>query len=216
VSLPGADAEANSNVLRARAPHADPLVVLAEDAVREARPAAAAAPAEETGTAAQTPADETDTADEAAPAGEAHPETTMELLVPAQERAGETPDEPARQRPEQTPEQAAPVAAAAHSETEAEHQRAEDDDEVTDKGLPKRTPKITEPAPQQRPHNASLDADALRRRLGGFRRGAEAGHRDVRAEIAEQTGEATPPAASRTGSATTEEATGGPVEEASS
>ncbi|MEU1295625.1 nitrate- and nitrite sensing domain-containing protein [Streptomyces sp. NPDC005840] len=216
VSLPGADAEANSNVLRARAPHADPLVVLAEDAVREARPAAAAAPAEETGTAAQTPADETDAADEAAPAGEAHPETTMELLVPAQERAGETPDEPARQRPEQTPEQAAPVAAAAHSETEAEHQRAEDDDEVTDKGLPKRTPKITEPAPQQRPHNASLDADALRRRLGGFRRGAEAGHRDVRAEIAEQTGEATPPAASRTGSATTEEATGGPVEEASS
>lgn len=204
VSLPGADAEANSNVLHARAAHPDPLVALAENAVREA-----------------------------------HPETTMELLVPAQETpAQETsaPEAPARQS---VPAPRTPAPA----EDGAEHQRAEDeaagtanaagaadagyddaadaadDDEVTDMGLPKRTPKITAPAPQQRPHNASVDADALRRRLGGFRRGAEAGHRDVQAEIAEQPGQATTPAApagSRTGSATTEEATGGPVEEASS
>jgi hypothetical protein len=59
-----------------------------------------------------------------------------------------------------------------------------------------------------------VDADALRRRLGGFRQGAEAGHRDVEAEIKEQTGETKLPAApQRTAS---EEATGGTAEEASS
>ncbi|MEV7434555.1 nitrate- and nitrite sensing domain-containing protein [Streptomyces griseoviridis] len=259
VSLPGADAEANSNVLHARAPHADPLVALAEDAVREAHPDLAQdTPAEPS----PAPAGDASPAEaHPEPGTEAHPETTMELFVPAQkEPAQEKParekpaqEAPAQERPaqenpakEQPREQAAPEAAdrpapeaadrpagsaggsasagTAHDRaaadpaagSAAEHQRAEDDDEVTDKGLPKRTPKITEPAPQQRPHNASLDADALRRRLGGFRRGAEAGHRDVQAEIAEHTGEATPPAASRTGSATAEEATGGPVEEASS
>ncbi|MFJ8280412.1 nitrate- and nitrite sensing domain-containing protein [Streptomyces griseoviridis] len=264
VSLPGADAEANSNVLHARAPHADPLVALAEDAVREAHPDLAQdTPAEPS----PAPAGDAPAEPHPEPGTEAHPETTMELFVPAQEKpareksAQEKParersaqeGNPAQERPaqenpakEQPREQAAPEAAGrpapeaadrpagsaggsasagtAHDRaaadpaagSAAEHQRAEDDDEVTDKGLPKRTPKITEPAPQQRPHNASLDADALRRRLGGFRRGAEAGHRDVQAEIAEHTGEATPPAASRTGSATAEEATGGPVEEASS
>ncbi|MFJ5178886.1 nitrate- and nitrite sensing domain-containing protein [Streptomyces griseoviridis] len=260
VSLPGADAEANSNVLHARAPHADPLVALAEDAVREAHPDLAQdTPAEPS----PAPAGDASPAEaHPEPGTEAHPETTMELFVPAQkEPAREKParersaqeGNPAQERPaqenpakEQPQEPVAPEAAdrpapeaadrparsaggsasagTAHDRaaadpaagSAAEHQRAEDDDEVTDKGLPKRTPKITEPAPQQRPHNASLDADALRRRLGGFRRGAEAGHRDVQAEIAEHTGEATPPAASRTGSATAEEATGGPVEEASS
>ncbi|MEU7322978.1 nitrate- and nitrite sensing domain-containing protein [Streptomyces griseoviridis] len=250
VSLPGADAEANSNVLHARAPHADPLVALAEDAVREAHPDLAQdTPAEPS----PAPAGDASPAEaHPEPGTEAHPETTMELFVPAQkEPAREKPaqekpaqeENPAQEQPREpvAPEAAdrpAPEAAdrpagsaggsasagTAHDRaaadpaagSAAEHQRAEDDDEVTDKGLPKRTPKITEPAPQQRPHNASLDADALRRRLGGFRRGAEAGHRDVQAEIAEHTGEATPPAASRTGSATAEEATGGPVEEASS
>ncbi|NUR39451.1 MAG: hypothetical protein HOV73_05140, partial [Streptomyces sp.] len=61
--------------------------------------------------------------------------------------------------------------------------------------------------PRQR--SASVDAEALRRRLGGFRRGAEAGYRDVEAEIAEQTGQTRTPAQS-------EEATGGTPEEASS
>ncbi|WP_395573298.1 nitrate- and nitrite sensing domain-containing protein [Streptomyces sp. BK79] len=85
---------------------------------------------------------------------------------------------------------------------------------VTDKGLPKRTPKLTTPAAAPRPRTAgSVDADALRRRLGGFRRGAEAGRRDVEAEIAERTGPDQAPAAA---AGTTEEATGGTVEEASS
>ncbi|MFH9329523.1 nitrate- and nitrite sensing domain-containing protein [Streptomyces althioticus] len=84
---------------------------------------------------------------------------------------------------------------------------AVDDEPVTAKGLPKRTPKITAPAAPPRPRSGSVDAEALRRRLGGFRRGADAGRRDVEAELA----------AERTrGDDTTEEATGGTVEEASS
>ncbi|CAL9580605.1 nitrate- and nitrite sensing domain-containing protein [Streptomyces sp. enrichment culture] len=84
---------------------------------------------------------------------------------------------------------------------------------VTDKGLPKRTPKLTTPAAVPRPRTSgSVDADALRRRLGGFRRGAEAGRRDVEAEIADRTG----PRQAPVDADTTEEATGGTVEEASS
>ncbi|MEU9172554.1 nitrate- and nitrite sensing domain-containing protein [Streptomyces sp. NPDC048420] len=121
-------------------------------------------------------------------------ETTMELLAPVPAQPDE-PDEPA-------------------PEAETEHTRAADEP-LTDKGLPKRTPRITAPTPAApRQRNASVDAEALRRRLGGFRRGAEAGHRDVEAEIKEQTGETRLPAAEhRTAS---DEATGGTVEEASS
>ncbi|MFG3293653.1 nitrate- and nitrite sensing domain-containing protein [Streptomyces sp. NPDC048179] len=96
----------------------------------------------------------------------------------------------------------------------------EDDaeDEVTSKGLPKRTPRITAPAAPPRQRGTGVDADALRRRLGGFRRGADAGRRDVEAEIAEQTGQNQVPSAVRAvpGTAVSEEATGGTAEEASS
>src|SRR5690606_40602277 len=120
---------------------------------------------------------------------------------------------------------------------DAEHARVPDgpaadepvaEEPVTAKGLPKRTPRITAPAQTPRPRTGSVDAEALRRRLGGFRRGAEAGYRDVEAEINEQTGPhrapsaATAPQAARardaedttgTAAAATEEATGGTVEE---
>ncbi|MGW2928715.1 hypothetical protein ACWC8S_27970, partial [Streptomyces fungicidicus] len=59
----------------------------------------------------------------------------------------------------------------------------------------------------------AVDADALRRRLGGFRRGADAGRRDVEAELAERTGDHRTPSGP---DAATEETTGGTVEEASS
>ncbi|MFF3333670.1 nitrate- and nitrite sensing domain-containing protein [Streptomyces sp. NPDC002888] len=109
-------------------------------------------------------------------------------------------------------------------EAEAVHERVPDEPEevLTDKGLPKRTPKINAPAPPPRQRAGSVDAEALRRRLGGFRRGAEAGYRDVEAEIAEKTGqnqvppapgEATSPAPQH---AHAEDDTGGTVEEASS
>jgi hypothetical protein len=56
---------------------------------------------------------------------------------------------------------------------------------VTDKGLPKRTPKVVKPASDATPQRTGgVDADALRRRLGGFHQGAKDGRRDVEAEIA--------------------------------
>lgn len=213
-SLPGADAEANSNVLRGRSKDADPLVALAERAVRET---------------AQEDAPEDRTAPEAAPA-----ETTMELLIPEQ------PAGPAQET--ETPV-ADPYAIGPDTHERARDERdegleeAEGDEEeelVTDKGLPKRTPKITAPAQAPRQRTGGVDAEALRRRLGGFRRGAEAGYRDVQTEIAEQTGQNKVPTAENaqstestestestgsTGSAgrtESEVATGGTVEEASS
>ncbi|MGA5079377.1 nitrate- and nitrite sensing domain-containing protein [Streptomyces griseoincarnatus] len=121
--------------------------------------------------------------------------------------------------PEQnTPAPGAPAPGTAAPDTPAdrpEHARvadgagdgAVDEEPVTAKGLPKRTPKITAPVVPPRPRSGSVDAEALRKRLGGFRRGADAGRRDVEAELA---------AERPRGDDTTEEATGGTVEEASS
>ncbi|MEU5088189.1 nitrate- and nitrite sensing domain-containing protein [Streptomyces sp. NPDC021356] len=95
----------------------------------------------------------------------------------------------------------------------AEHARVPEE-ALTAKGLPKRTPRITTPAHAPRQRTGSVDAEALRRRLGGFRRGAQAGYRDVEAEIADRTDENRRPApVTRTQA---EESTGGTVEEASS
>ncbi|GGQ59114.1 histidine kinase [Streptomyces griseorubens] len=162
-------------------------------------------------------------------------ETTMELFIPAQPD-GRAPaaeghgagsaapaDEDVRpgagHAPTSTPApEAAPAPGAPAPDTPAgrtEHARvadgagdgAGDDEPVTAKGLPKRTPKITAPVAPPRPRSGSVDAEALRRRLGGFRRGADAGRRDVEAELAAERSR---------GDDTTEEATGGTVEEASS
>ncbi|MBC2905431.1 nitrate- and nitrite sensing domain-containing protein [Streptomyces cupreus] len=170
-TLPGADAEANSNVLHGG--RGDRLVELAEKAVRRS----------------QEPEE---------PPTEAPAETTMELLAPIQ-------PEP---EPEVADGEEAPQGPPA-PDIETEHERAEED-QLTDKGLPKRSPKISTPTQTPRQRTGAVDAEALRRRLGGFRRGAEAGYRDVEAEIAEQTGQ------SRTPVSESEEATGGTVEEASS
>lgn len=77
---------------------------------------------------------------------------------------------------------------------------------ITDKGLPKRTPRIVRQAGSATPpiRTRGVDAEALRRRLGGFQRGAEHGRRDVAAEI--EAGH----------TARTEENTGDTVEEARS
>ncbi|MFJ7965126.1 nitrate- and nitrite sensing domain-containing protein [Streptomyces sp. NPDC096324] len=129
-----------------------------------------------------------------------------------------------------------------HERVSDDHERVSDDDErvadehprLTDKGLPKRTPKISAPAAAPRPRAGGVDAEALRRRLGGFHRGAIEGRRDVEAEIADRTAETptpegpTPPAPTPahvpagpapTGhqpSAQDVKAPGGTVEEASS
>ena len=136
------------------------------------------------------------------------------------EGAARTPDTPAAQATPVVPDPVAapePTRADGPAPTRADDpapDRAVASDPVTDKGLPKRTPKLTTPAAVPRPRTSgSVDADALRRRLGGFRRGAEAGRRDVEAEIADRTVENRMPDAAAD---TTEEATGGTVEEASS
>jgi len=92
----------------------------------------------------------------------------------------------------------------------------EDAEPVTDKGLPKRTPRITTPAAPPPRRGGTVDAEALRRRLGGFRKGAEAGYRDVEAEIAERTGQNKAPDTPAEARTESEAATGGTVEEASS
>lgn len=197
VAFPGADAEANSNVLRGRASHGDPLVALAEKAVQREETAEGAAehPAP---APAETPA-----------------ETTMELLAPIPQ------EEPAAAdgaSDDETRTGGAGGNDTAEGEAEAEHERAPDDEEdrVTDKGLPKRTPKITAQAQAPRQRTGSVDAEALRRRLGGFRQGAQAGYRDVEAEIAERTASHQRPDTHASPPAESEEATGGTVEEASS
>ncbi|GAA2785623.1 nitrate- and nitrite sensing domain-containing protein [Streptomyces rameus] len=234
-SLPGADAEANSNVLHARAKSADPLVDLAEQAVLEASGGPAPARARDTGDVfgdrpaheqADDPAQRTETRPKA-PA-ETPAETTMELLLPEVAAEPATtpaqPTDPAGARPHDRPaadggeapqgppaseDERRTAAAGGHPDAEGE---AEAGEQLTSKGLPKRTPRITAPAapPRQRP--AGVDAEALRRRLGGFRRGAEAGYRDVEAEITERTAGHQRPARY----AHAEEATGGTAEEASS
>lgn len=100
----------------------------------------------------------------AEPEPEASPETTLELTPP------EVPEDPAA---EAVPTRPAPRDASPQPE-----QR------VTDKGLPKRTPKITAPEPTvPKARSGSVDAEALRKRLGGFHQGAISGRRDVEAEL---------------------------------
>ncbi|MFF9767429.1 nitrate- and nitrite sensing domain-containing protein [Streptomyces sp. NPDC014636] len=312
-TLPGADAEANSNVLHGRAKSSDPLVTLAEQAVRNAIDGPAEAEAGDTGAPAEAeagdtgaPADAEAFEREAGPAGwaeqdapdvsgdrpdheqatgpaqhtetrpkapaETHAETTMELLLPEFPPTPTTPSAPHPGTPAPsasdpgtrapsasdpgTPAPSAshtrtPVPSASHSpipapadgedtpqgppagghetrtggaggnttaEGEAEAEAtptsapAEPEERLTSKGLPKRTPKITAPAAPPRQRAGGVDADALRRRLGGFRRGAEAGYRDVEAEITERTAGHQRP----TSYAHAEESTGGTAEEASS
>ncbi|MGV9938334.1 histidine kinase, partial [Streptomyces sp. NPDC003401] len=136
-----------------------------------------------------------------------------------------TPEPEIAPEPEATPgpeadpaPETAPGPEAAHGGADrAEHTRTPDasEDVVTDKGLPKRTPRLTSPAPAPGRRSGSVDADALRRRLGGFRRGAEAGYRDVEAEIAERTARDKVPSPQETHAHAAED-TGGTVEEASS
>ncbi|MFE0334921.1 nitrate- and nitrite sensing domain-containing protein [Streptomyces sp. NPDC058955] len=127
-------------------------------------------------------------------------ETTLQVRLPdpppepdRHERAAEPPVTP-------VPEQAGPV-----DDPQVPGPRPAQWERVTDKGLPKRTPQVVRaPSAPTAPRQGSVDAEALRRRLGGFHRGAVAGRRDVEAEIAAGS------------TARTEEMTGDTVEEARS
>ncbi|ATL30445.1 putative sensor-like histidine kinase [Streptomyces formicae] len=136
-------------------------------------------------------------APESGPKPEPSSETTMELTPPPPE-----PAEPAE--PEEPEEPAEPA---------REAPEAPKWERVTDKGLPKRTPKVTAPAPAAPKARGSVDAEALRRRLGGFHQGALSGRRDVEAEIAGQGDE---PPQSNEKNAEAADVMGDSVEEASS
>ncbi|MFF7882967.1 nitrate- and nitrite sensing domain-containing protein [Streptomyces sp. NPDC020794] len=242
VVLPGADAEANSNVLRGRS---------ALTARNQASPAVPTAPAGDEDpliAAAQEAVRADAAAQEAAYAPEPTlSETTMELLaplVPPDEPVAPA-DEPAASGPAPVPDVALPAQATTdpyagtpdpyagtpdpYAIGPDSHERVSDEEpeRVTDKGLPKRTPKISAPAPVPRPRVGGVDAEALRRRLGGFHRGATEGRRDVEAEIAEQTAQTPTPHHTAQNTAPDQaqhavrqqdavDASGGTVEEASS
>ncbi|MFF2850702.1 nitrate- and nitrite sensing domain-containing protein [Streptomyces sp. NPDC058001] len=81
---------------------------------------------------------------------------------------------------------APPAADRQEPEGDAHHRAADEAPRVTDKGLPKRTPKVSEPEAVPAPRAGGVDAEALRRKLGGFHQGAKAGRRDVAAELTEE------------------------------
>lgn len=166
--------------------------------------------------------------------GESVSETTLQVRLPdpppepdAHERAVDVAADPA---PHAGPRQAEPVhAEPAHTDPEPHRTeptapsvqepvpdqpvpgpRSAQWERVTDKGLPKRTPQVVRPTgAAATPRQGGVDAEALRRRLGGFHQGAKAGRRDVEAELDTAQTEA-----GRT--ARTEEMTGDTVEEARS
>jgi len=247
LSLPGADAEVNSNVLYARSDR-DPLIAAAEESLRDAGEARLTdSPVHEDDEDREADEDaspqagtEEEQSSEPAATG---PETTMVLMAPVTPAEDPSePSEPAEAEAREPEAATPPITLPAQTSTDPyaigpdAHERVPDapnqpqsayepqtaqapqeshtpqepDEPVTDKGLPKRTPKISAPAPVARPRNASVDAEALRRRLGGFHQGANHGRRDVEAEIAEQTSGLQQPAAHAV------ETKGDTVEEASS
>ncbi|MEU9503782.1 nitrate- and nitrite sensing domain-containing protein [Streptomyces sp. NPDC048196] len=95
---------------------------------------------------------------------------------------------------DQAPSGAAPDDAASdNTASDDEAPAGPEEKQRTSLGLPKRTPKIV--AQQQAPtaprKSGAANAEALRRRLGGFQQGARTGRRDVAAELAEGTTERT-------------------------
>ncbi|MBW1597183.1 nitrate- and nitrite sensing domain-containing protein [Streptomyces sp. JJ38] len=81
-----------------------------------------------------------------------------------------------------------------------EHARAQEEPpttrRLTDKGLPKRTPHVSAPTAGPATGGAArsgVNAEELRRRLGGFQRGARAGLREAAAQLAADTPSDAPP-----------------------
>ncbi|MFF7773016.1 nitrate- and nitrite sensing domain-containing protein [Streptomyces tanashiensis] len=227
LQLPGSVAEANSNTLPSR--HRDPLVEAAEAAflaaetgagpeaeavqqqAQEYAPEPAYAPEPETEPETE-PAYAPET--EAAYAPETEPEytpdapyesvseTTLQVRLPDPPPEPDTHERAADGEP--APAEAPAADGAVPGPRPAQWER------VTDKGLPKRTPQVVrQPSAATTPRQGGVDAEALRRRLGGFHQGAKAGRRDVEAELDTARTEA-----ART--ARTEEMTGDTVEEARS
>ncbi|KOV38928.1 hypothetical protein ADK98_33610 [Streptomyces sp. H036] len=178
-AAPAADAPPAEQAFTAEPPAGDP----AADQVFTAAPAADAPPADQAFTT-EPPAGD--------PAADAPPaEQAFTAEPPAGDPAADAP--PAEQAFTAEP----PAGDHAHAPTEADwlprqgsHPADPSDGggPVTDKGLPKRTPRTvaaprTEDARPQPPRR--VDAEELRRRLGGFYQGAQDGRRVVAAELAQ-------------------------------
>lgn len=176
LNLPGSVAEANSNTLPSRT--RDPLVEAAERAFEAA--------AGETRTAPEgAEAAEDAEAAEAAPE-QARSAVPAQSAVPAEAAVPTAPDAPVEPTVAETTLQVRlpdpPTEPDAHER--ASEETGDGVQRVTDKGLPKRTPKIVQQSDTSPvPRTGGVDAEALRRRLGGFHQGAKAGRRDVEAEI---------------------------------
>ncbi|MCB5165090.1 nitrate- and nitrite sensing domain-containing protein [Streptomyces bambusae] len=128
-----------------------------------------------------------------APAEEPLPPAGQVFRVPAPEPAAEQPQDGAD--PDGAADSdgwvlAAPLprrADAGEQEADVRDETDEDAYRLTDKGLPKRTPRVVEPAPtDERKTAPRVDAEELRRRLGGFYQGARDGRRVADAEHAER------------------------------
>ncbi|MEU3185421.1 nitrate- and nitrite sensing domain-containing protein [Streptomyces sp. NPDC006923] len=211
VNMPGSAAEANSNSLPGR-PDADadpdPLVAAAEAAIRKSEAeqtdahagggtgaAAASEPETAPETAAEAPAVPAPRTESAAVAVPEAPRPGPYAIGPdSHERVRDgAPEDPGTDQDTYTmrlPRQA-PVAPPAgplpaEAEPDPDESTAPGRVRITDKGLPKRTPKIVQPASAPAGRGGSVDADALRRRLGGFHQGAKEGRRDVEAELTER------------------------------
>lgn len=135
-----------------------------------------------------------DTGRHAAPAS--GPDTSD---APAADPYAIGPDQHTRAGTDAAPTDAAAPADASPAGTPADPQTAAappaGKQRTTEMGLPKRTPKVV--AQQQAPaaprKSGAANAEALRRRLGGFQAGARVGRREVEAEIAGSTAEQTIP-----------------------
>ncbi|MGW1022977.1 nitrate- and nitrite sensing domain-containing protein [Streptomyces sp. NPDC002577] len=197
LALPGSEAEANSNVLPGRTGR-DPLIAAAEQSLREAGETAEqgggddvfepTADGEATGrTAAEAAYGRAAAEDEYGRAAAEARRAADDREI--HDRTSDEGEEPAagRRSPAELPQAAAP----------AEEPRSPLQppawDRVTDKGLPKRTPKVAPAASVPKPRGGSVDAEALRRKLGGFHQGSQAGRRDVEAELAGESAQAPTP-----------------------
>ncbi|MFI6418724.1 nitrate- and nitrite sensing domain-containing protein [Streptomyces sp. NPDC050842] len=241
IHLPGSAAEANSNTLpsRNRDPLVEAaerafLAAEAEAEAKEPEPEPEAPTQAYEPEPAPEPAYEPEPApvDPYEPAGfvESVSETTLQVRLPdpqpepdAHERAADgdplaadhvEPPAPAAQPvPPVPPAPSAPEPAPEPlSDQTVPGPRTAQWERVTDKGLPKRTPQVVRKAEDPAtPRKGGVDAEALRRRLGGFHQGAKAGRRDVEAEMETET-----PRIDAARPARTEEMTGDTVEEARS
>ncbi|GAA3375514.1 hypothetical protein GCM10020367_43610 [Streptomyces sannanensis] len=130
---------------------------------------------------------ETDVVIEAAEAAVAAAESETE--APESEAGRPAPESEAEASEAEASEAETPEAEAPETETpEAGRPASEAADpapQVTDKGLPKRTPNIVKAGPAPEMRRGGVDAEALRRKLGGFHQGAKDGRRDAETEISE-------------------------------